>query len=304
MEHLFPGLEPPKRSIEEKEASFQKIKQRTLKQKKWNWQYYVTVCAAIAVFFVLLASLTSVPLNENHTATASGEIKEIYVFKQTTLHSEYRTQMSKWYNLDKVKLSKPEIETFQTIISRSEKIQQPINMNTNLNYEGFITKYSDGTEHFYLYSYEQNELLNLTAKEKVVLERDEAWFIMDLGIKTDERRLSFIIKIVIIFGLVAGYFTLLQQVSPIRKIMEEENDISKWKIFRKGFGSLLAIIIVLSISSIYYEAYNLLFIASFFTLYFLLKKCWQWYRGNTSYSYLEIPISAIFFTILSIIYIA
>ena len=303
MEHLFPGLEPPKRSTDEKETSLQIIKQRTLKQKKLNWQYYTTVCAAIAVFFVLLASLTSVPLNENHTNTASGEIKEIYVFKQTTLHSEYRTQMSKWYNLDKNKLSKTEIETFQTIIARSEKIQQPINMKTNLNYAGFITKYSDGTEHFYLLNYEQNELLNLTAKEKVVLERDEARFLMNMEIKTDEKRMPFIIKIVIIFGLVAGYFTLLQKVSPIRKIIEAENDISKWKIFRKGFGSLLAIIIILSISSIYYEAYNLLFIATFFTLYFLLKKCWQWYRGNTSYSYLEIPISAIFFTILSIIYI-
>lgn len=302
MDHLFPGLEPPKRSKEEKLESLQKIKKHTLKSKKWHWQYYTTFGAAIAVLFLLIFSIKSVPLSENIASATSSEIEKIYVFEQSSIYSEYRTQMSKWYNLDKKKLSKSEIETFKGIITHSEPLQQPIDLNRTLNHTGFITKYSDGTEHFYLLDLDQNELLNLTAKEKVVLNMEDARDLTYIGWKLNDR-IPFLFKIVFLLVLVAGYFTLLHKVSPIRKILAEENKIKKRSIFLKGFGSLIAIVLVLGITLSQYEAFNILFILCFYTLYFLLNKCWKLFRGKAGYSYLEIPISAIFFTLLSILYI-
>jgi hypothetical protein len=299
MEHLFSGMEPPKRSKEDKQKSLQVIQQGlSMKKKKFNWPYYSVLTAAVALLFILIASLqTGTPSNVHSSIVTAPAIKNVYMFEQTDLDDEPRTFMSKWYNLDKLTFSKEEIDSLLPAIDRSKNVGYPI--KTDQNYTALIVQYDDGVEHFYAIDVKHKQLINVTTNAVAQLEQSELVNLLALEEELQDP-FPFILKIIVILSAYAAYFFLILKISPIRKIKLDKK--SNWKQTFSGIGSSILITLLIGFTNYYYGADNLLFFASFYGLFFSIQLFVRRFIKGQPYSYWEIPFSTIAFTFVTVIF--
>lgn len=303
MEQLFSGMEPPKRSKEEKQKSLQAIQHGlTIKKKKFNWPYYSVLAAAVALLFILIASLQTGTPTSVHLSTATAPvIKNIYMFEQTDLDDEPRTFMSKWYNLDKITLSKDEIKKISPAIERLQKGNGLANTSIDDNYTALIVQYDDGVEHFYAVDIDTKQLINYETKEIAQLEQSELKTLSTLEDELNER-IPMLLNIIIILSAYVAYFIFRLKISPIRKIKFEQSNVSYWRQFGSGIGFYILISFISGFSKYFYGADNLLFFASFYGLFFVLQLFIRRFIKGQPYSYWEIPLSTIAFTCFTVIF--
>lgn len=302
MDHLFPKIEPPKRDQHAKQASLKKIQSRTAKKSSWNWQYYGTFVASIAIIVMLLASLLPGGAPSTiQTSAASSSIKNIFIFEQTDLNEEPRTHMSKWYYTDKMTLSKSERQQIAYLFNNRTPVEGDFPTTLNLNYTAFLVQYDNGTEHFYQYDPDNSALFNFTTHEMISLSEEENSQLFELHLK-ENSTLTFVVRFVFMVGLFALYQWILFKVSPLRKEEAEKAAKSGLKSFLGGIG-LIAIMFFIVGGSLYlYDAHNILFIFAVITLYFLLRKFIYWYNGKHYYPFIEVPLGAIFYTAIVFVF--
>ena len=303
MEHLLPGMEPPKRTEQEKKKSLQVIEQHlTNKKRHFNIQYFSVLAAAVAVLYILIATLqTSQPTLEPSSAAATHPVKNIYLFDQNELYDGPRTTMTKWYNLDKLKLSEEEIEKILPILERQQHIPGKIQLSEN--YLAFIVKYENGVEHFFKVDFLGKQIINASTNAVAEIDSEEYWIFVDL--ENDlHSNVSFIIEILLLLFGYAIYMNFLQKLSPIRKLKLEERNIKVMRQFFKGVGFYFGLALVVSLSQAYYNADHLLFIISFYTLFMLLLFFYRRFIKKELYSYYEVPVSIIAYTCFALIFIA
>ena len=111
-----------------------------------------------------------------------------------------------------------------------------------------------------------------------------------------------LLKIIITLIAYAAYFVFILRISPIRKIKLEQKNVSNWKQFGSGIGFYVLIVLVIAFSIYFYGAVNLLFFASFFGLFFTLQLFIRRLIKGQPYSYWEIPLSTLAFTLITVIF--
>ena len=305
MEHLLPGMEPPKRSEQEKKKSLQVIEQHlTNKKRHFNIPYFSVLAAAVAVLYILIASLqTSQPTLEPSSAAATHPVKNIYLFDQNELYDGPRTTMTKWYNLDKLKLSEEEIRKILPFLERQQHVPGEIQTTLSENYLAFIVQYENGVEHFFKVDFLGKQIINASTNAVAEIDSEEYWIFVDL--ENDlHSNVSFIIEILLLLFGYAIYMNFLQKLSPIRKLKLEERNIKVMRQFFKGVGFYFGLALVVSLSQGYYNAQNLLFIISFYTLFMLLLFFYRRFIKKELYSYYEIPVSIFAYTCFALIFSA
>ena len=301
MEHLFSGMEPPKRSKEDKQKSLQVIQQGlSMKKKKFNWPYYSVLTAAVALLFILIASLqTGTPTNVHSSTDNAPEIKNVFMFEQTELDDEPRTFMSKWYNLDKITFSQDEIDSLLPAIERLQKVTGVVNTSIFDYFTALIIQYDDGVEHFYALDFDSKQLINITTKEIAPLEQSELTNLEALEEELQDH-IPFTLRIFVILISYAAYFFFIVKISPVRKIKLDKQ--SNWQQAFSGIGSYILIIFLTGFSNYYYGADNLLFFASFYGLFFSIQLFVRRFIKGQPYSFWEIPFSTIVFTFVTVIF--
>lgn len=302
MEHLFPGLEPPKRTDEEKKKSLSQIQQATKKRRRLDWQFYATVVSAIAVLFVFIASLsedstfTPSPYNLSSDAT----IEKIVMYNHNVdLRDKPLTHLNKWYYLGEYNLNERQIEQVKPFVERAIHAQERTELQSVSVLQMMIVTMSDGTEHILSIHHSEKVIYNWGTENTAPFTMEE-YFDMVFDIEMDlDKNLSGLIKLLIIFGLYSLYAVILREVSPSRVLEDEQVEIGKSLTY--GFVFFVLLFTVLEYSIQLFGGYNLLFIVSFFTIGFILISIY--YRVNKlPRSYWEIPISVIFFTLFTIIF--
>lgn len=302
MEHLFPGLEPPKRTDEEKKKSLSKIQQATKKRRRLDWQFYATVVSAIAVLFVFIASLsedstfTPSPYNLSSDAT----IENIVMYNHNVdLRDKPLTHLNKWYYFGEYNLNERQIEQVKPFVERAIHAQERTELQSVPELQTMIVTMSDGTEHILSFHHNEKVIYNWGTENTVPFTTEE-YFDMVFDIEMDlDKNLFGLIKLLILFGLYSLYAVILREVSPSRVLADEQVEIGK--SLNYGFVFFVLLFTVLEYSIQLFGGYNLLFIVSFFTIGFILISIY--YRVNKlPRSYWEIPISIIFFTLFTIIF--
>lgn len=302
MEHLFPGLEPPKRTDEEKKKSLSQIQQATKKRRRLDWQFYATVVSAIAVLFVFIASLsedstfTPSPYNLSSDAT----IENIVMYNHNVdLRDKPLTHLNKWYYFGEYNLNERQIEQVKPLVERAIHAQERTELQSVPELQTMIVTMSDGTEHILSFHHNEKVIYNWGTENTVPFTTEE-YFDMVFDIEMDlDKNLSGLIKLLILFGLYSLYAVILREVSPSRVLADEQVEIGK--SLNYGFVFFVLLFTVLEYSIQLFGGYNLLFIVSFFTIGFILISIY--YRVNKlPRSYWEIPISVIFFTLFTIIF--
>jgi hypothetical protein len=302
MEHLFPGLEPPKRTDEEKKKSLSQIQQATKKRRRLDWQFYATVVSAIAVLFVFIASLskdstfTPSPYNLSSDAT----IENIVMYNHNVdLRDQPLTHLNKWYYFGEYNLNERQIEQVKPFVERAIHAQERTELQSVPVLQMMIVTMSDGTEHILSFHHNEKVIYNWGTENTVPFTMEEYFdMVFDIEMNLD-KNLSGLIKLLILFGLYSLYAVILREVSPNRVLADEQVEIGKTLTY--GFVFFVLLFTVLEYSIQLFGGYNLLFIVSFFTIGFILISIY--YRVNKlPRSYWEIPISVIFFTLFTIIF--
>lgn len=305
MEHLLPGMEPPKRTPQEKQASLRKIQASLSQTKKrsFNYPYIGVVIATIAVCFLLLASLQPANVQETTTATAEVSVKNIYVFKQTEYHDGPRTMMGKWYNVDKHRLNSVEQKLVIPLLSKLQVVEEPIQPLEAKEYNGMIVQYDDGTELFLQIdpSPDNLRLIQPQSNSIIPLEREEFYDMIFLDNGDRYSLFNQALRLLAVVFLYVFYRALLEHVSPARIYYEEQKRSNKWKIGLGGIGVYFGLAFVAGLSAYYTDAINVWFIISFFTIFILIRFLIQSWIKQRQYSFYELPIAIVTYSLLVII---
>lgn len=304
MEHLFPGLEPPKRTEEAKKKSLQQIKQVTEKRRKFDWQFYATIVSAIVVLFILIASInedsTFIP-NQSNVASDASIDKVILYEHNEALSNKALFHLNKWYYIGEKSLNKDQIEQITPLIERAIFAEESIAIQYPPSFTTMLVTLSDGSEHIISIHYQEKVLYNWATEYSAPFTLDE-YFDMIFDIKHGfDKNLSIIIKLLLLFGCYALYAAILRKISPIRIINDEQSDMSILKSLVYGIGFLLLLFTVLNNSENLFGGYNILYIVSVFAIVFILISVYHYVNRNTR-SFWEIPISVAFFTLFTIIF--
>lgn len=302
MEHLFPGLEPPKRTDEEKKKSLSQIQQATKKRRRLDWQFYATVVSAIAVLFVFIASLSedSTFTPSPYNLSSDTTIENIVMYDHNVdLRDKPLTHLNKWYYFGEYNLNERQIEQVKPLVERAIHAQERTELQSVSELQTMIVTMSDGTEHILSFHHNEKVIYNWGTENTAPFTTEE-YLDMVFDIEMDlNKNLLGLIKLLILFGLYSLYAAILREVSPSRVLADEQVEIGK--SYTYGFIFFVLLFTVLEYSIQLFGGYNLLFIVSFFTIGFILISIY--YRVNKlPRSYWEIPISVIFFTLFTIIF--
>lgn len=303
MDHLFPGLEPPKRTEEAKKKSLEQIKQATEKPRKLDWQFYATIVSAIAVLFVFISSLsaesTFTPAPDN--ATSDAMIKKIMMYEHTeNLADTPLTHLNKWYYFGELHLNEKQIEQITPLVERGINATEKTSVESVPLLQTIIVTMSDGTEHVLSFHLTEHVIYNWSTKKTAPFTIDEYFELFKIKDELD-KNLSLIIMLLVLFGLYSLYAVILRRISPNRVLEDEQAETGFWKSLAFGIGFFVVLFAVLDYSKQLFGGYNLLFIVSFFTIGFILISIYH-YVNRQPRSFWEIPISVLFFTLFTIIF--